>query len=61
VAKGPKPRSGLFAASAPVLGALIAFIVATSQAYAEATKAAQPIACGPFGQIGEAREDTNTV
>src|SRR5262249_4999429 len=41
VAKGPKPRSALSAASSPVRGALIALMAATAQAQAEATKAAQ--------------------
>jgi hypothetical protein len=45
VAKGPKPRSALSAASTPVRGALIAFMAATSEAQAEATKAAQPSRC----------------
>jgi hypothetical protein len=45
VAKGPKPRSALSAASTPVRGALIAFVATTSQAQAEATKAAQPSRC----------------
>ncbi len=36
MAKGPKPRSALSAASTPVRGALIAFMAATSQAQAEA-------------------------